>query len=102
MEKDFIVKIHKTYRWVLAVCDKEIQGQKFIKDKKQLDTSTRFFQGEQVNSQELKDIINKAIKEDATFYIIGNKSVDFFKKMKIISDHGIKNLCGVDYALVLL
>ena len=44
-----IVKIHNNEgRLILAICDKDILGKKFVEEKKQLDLSSGFYKGEQM------------------------------------------------------
>ena len=46
--------------------------------------------------------MQKMQKEDATFNIVGNKSIKAALKAGIISEEGIKKIQGVQFALVLL
>jgi uncharacterized protein len=102
MEKNIVVKIHKTYRLVVAICDEDIKGKSYEEGEKVLNLSTKFFEGDLVSLDELRDIIVKSSYDDATFYIVGEKSVEFAKSVGLISVEGILNIEGVPYALILL
>ncbi len=102
MEKDFLVKVHKTYRWVVAICDKDIFGKKLEEGEHQLDLSGKFFDGDNVDVDGLNEIIEMCSYEDATFYIVGKKSVEHAKKIKIINEEGVKYIQEIPFALILL
>lgn len=97
-----LVKIHKAYRDVVAVCDSEILGKKFEEGIKQLDVRENFYKGDKKSEQELIEFLKDMAMEDATFNIAGKKAVNCALKAGIISKEGIKHVQGVPYALVLL
>lgn len=102
MEKPFLVNIHKTYRWVVAICDKELIGKRIEEGNKQLDLTGRFYQGEEKTEEELKEIIEDCLREDSTFNIIGARSCELAKGIGIIEQEGILKINNTPYALVLL
>jgi hypothetical protein len=95
-------KIHKSYRDVIAICDKEIMGRKFEEGKFQLDVKESFFLGKEAEEKEILEVMRKMSLEDATFNIVGKKSVAAALKAGIITEEGIKKIQGVPLALVLL
>ncbi len=97
-----IIKIHKSYRDVIAICDSELLGKKFEEGKIQLDLTGEFFNGEEKNEGKIMEIIENAAKEDATFNIVGEKAVQLALKACIISKKGIKKIQGIPMALRLL
>lgn len=97
-----LVKIHKSYRDIVAICDSELLGKKFEEDKLQLDLTTQFFRGEEKTEEEAFDIINEMATEDATFNIIGEKSIALALKAEIITEEGIKKVQGIPFTLVLM
>jgi hypothetical protein len=102
MEGEILVKIHKSHRIVVAICDKNIYGKILEDGKRSLDLTTRFFDGESVSLDELKEIIINYVREDATFNIVGKKSVSMAKELGVIKDEGIIDISGIPYALILL
>lgn len=97
-----ILRIIKTYRDIVAICDSELIGKKFEEGKFQLDIKESFFKGEEFSEEKVIEIIKKMSIEDATFDIVGEKSIKAALKSGIISKQGIKRIQGVPFALVLL
>jgi hypothetical protein len=96
------VKIHKSYRDVIAICDSELLGKKFEEGKFQLDVKESFYKGEKADEKEIIEVIQTMSKEDATFNLVGKKSVTAAIKAGIVTSKGIKEIQGVPFALVLL
>lgn len=100
-----LIKIHKSYRNVVAICDSEIIGKKFYEDfergTKQLDLHENFFKGEEKSEEEIIEIIKMEKMEDSTFNIVGEKSVNAAIKAELISEEEIQYTSGIPYALVL-
>ena len=97
-----ICKIHKAYRYVVAICDKGLLGKKFGEGKKVLEITKDFYEGDIINEQEAIKIIQDMSQEDATFNVVGEKSVNVALKCGLIKKQGIKKVEGVPFALVLL
>ena len=97
-----LVKIHETYRKTISVCDEELLGKELLEGKKYLDLRGKFFEGESKDEEELEDIVKIGVAEDATFYIVGEKSVEFFFEHGLITNEGIIKIQNVPIALILL
>jgi hypothetical protein len=97
-----LVKIHSAYRYVVAICDKDILGKKFEEGKFILDVKENFFNGDEVDEERLIEIIRDMVTEDATFNVIGEKSINTALSCNLINKTGVKKIQGVPYALVLL
>jgi uncharacterized protein len=95
------IKIHKSYRDVVAICDKDLIGKRFEQGNLQLDVKESFFNGKEVSEKEAMDIMIDMAKEDATFNIIGHKSVKAALKCGLIQKEGIKTIQEIPFALVL-
>ena len=65
-----IVKIHTSYRYVVAICDSDLLGKKFEEGQFQLDVKESFFKGEEKPKEKVLEIMQDMAKEDATFNII--------------------------------
>lgn len=96
------IKIHRSYRDIIAICDSDLIGKKFEQGKFQLDVKENFFRGEEVSEKELIDLIEGYAAEDATFNIIGEKSVKSAIKAGLIDKKGIKKINNIPFALVLM
>ena len=60
-----------------------------------------FFMGEEVGEEELKEKIIDCMKEDATFNVVGSRSIDIAKEVGLIKDEGVIEIGSVPFALVL-
>jgi len=96
------VKIIKSYRDVVAICDSDLIGKRFEEGQFQLDVKENFFKGEKIEEIKAIQIMQEMTKEDATFNIIGEKSIRAALKAGIISQRGIKKIRGIPFALVLI
>lgn len=96
------VKIHNSYRQIVAVCDSNLIGKVFEQGSKMLDIRESFYKGEEKNEKELIELMIDYAKEDATFNIAGEQSIDCALKAGIISKQGVMKTAGIPYALVLM
>lgn len=99
---EIVLKVHESYRWVVAVCDKELIGRKLLEGKRALDLSGPFFDGEEMSERAVKEEVIRCNREDATFNFVGEKSVGVAKELGIVKDEGVVEIDGVPFALVLL
>ena len=91
-----IVKKHKTINGqiILAVCDSNLAGKKFIEGDLQLDLSSDFYKGEEVNEEKIKELLKQA-------YIVnlaGKKCVGFALKLGIVEESHIIKIGGIPHA----
>jgi uncharacterized protein len=96
------VKIHEAYRIIVALCDTDLIGKTFSEGIRQIELRPNFFQGEEKNKQEVLEILNDMKKEDATFNIVGEESVECALEAGIIKKQGIIKIDGVPVALGLM
>lgn len=97
-----LVKIHKSYRDIVSICDSDLLGKKFEQGKFQLDVKETFFKGEKTSEKKVLEIMQNMSKEDATFNIVGEKSVNTALKTGIVSQEQIKKIQDIPFALILL
>ena len=97
-----LVKIHKSYREVVAICDSELIGKKFEEGIAQLEINENFFKGKEKTEKEVIDLMLDAGEGDATFNIVGKKAVEAALKAGIIAKEGIKKVQGIPFSLGLL
>lgn len=102
MEKEFLVKVHDSYRDVVSVCDRDLIGKLISEGDFQLDLTGEFYKGDLMNEEELGRVIEAGSMEDASFNIVGNRSVEIFLEKGLITDSGIKKIDGISFALVLV
>lgn len=96
------VKIIKSYRDVVAICDSELIGKKFEEGIFQLDIKESFYKGDELSEEDTSAVIKRMAREDATFNIVGEKSISLALRHEIISEEGIKRIQGVPFAMVFL
>jgi hypothetical protein len=94
-------KIHQSYRAVVALCDKDIIGKRFEEGNMQLDLRENFYKGEHVTHEEAVRRIRFYIKEDATFNIVGTKSVKAAIAAGITSEEHVGRVSGIPFVLIL-
>ena len=96
------IKITKSYRDIVAVCDSSILGKKFEQGNLQLDLKESFYKGEEVQEERAIEMMKSMAAEDATFNIAGEKSVNAAIKAGVISMESVGKIQGIPFALVLL
>ena len=96
------IKIIKSYRDTVAVCDSSILGKRFEQGNFQLDLKESFYKGEEVSEEKAIEIMKTMSAEDATFNIAGQESVDAALKAGVISQESIRKIQGIPFAMVLL
>lgn len=96
------IKIHKSYREVVGICDVELIGKQFEEDIFQLDIKENFFKGEDLDEEKLIETMQDLSKEDATFYIVGEKSTSAAIKAGLIKENSVKKIQNVPFSLILL
>ena len=101
MNKIFI-KIHESYRKVVALCDSEVIGRVFEEGKKQLDVRENFYNGREIDSDEAVELMKDLAMEDATFNIVGKNSVDAAIKAKLIRKEDYLEVQGIPFTLILV
>ena len=96
------VRVIKSYRDVVAICDSDLLGKKFEEEQFQLDVKEGFYKGEEMNSEQAKQVLLNMAQEDATFNIVGKESVGMAIHAGIISQESIKTIQGIPFAMVLI
>lgn len=97
-----LVKIHKSYKDLVAVCDANLLGKTYEQGSRLLEVRENFFNGEEKEEKEIIELMKHYAREGATFNIIGKKSVNAGIKAGIISKEGIMKVKGIPFALVLM
>lgn len=100
---EIYIKIHRSYRNVVAIADTALLGKKFEEGIKQLDVRENFYNGMKIESEEeALRVLQKQLVEDSTFNIVGEDSVKLAIKAGLISEGSIGNIANIPYALKLL
>jgi uncharacterized protein len=97
-----LIKVHKSYRPVVAICDSELLGKKFEEGIRQLDIRENFYKGPEFAEEEAIKVMQDQDREDATFNIVGENSVKLALKAGIITNDSTAAVQNIPYALKLL
>ncbi|UCD21232.1 MAG: DUF424 family protein [archaeon] len=97
-----VIKVHDTYRKVVAICDSELVGKKFEQDNLELDINDKFYGGKEYSDEKALEMIKWAITEDACFNFVGKNSVELGVKAGIIDRDSILTVQGISHALSLM
>jgi len=96
------IKIHDSYRKIVALADTDLIGKTFEQGIKQIKITTSFFKGKEKNKQEVIKLLKDMQKEDATFNIVGKEAVKTALEAGVIKQNGIITIDNVPVALILL
>ena len=99
------VNIIESYRSVVAVSDEDLIGKQFFEGIKQLDIKENFYKGENsktLSKEETKKVMIELKKEDATFNIVGEKSIQCAIEAGVINERQVLTIEGIPYSLILL
>lgn len=97
-----LVKIHNSYRQIIAICDSDLVGKTFEEGNRQIFVNPNFFQGEEKKESEVLKIIEEGSDDDSTFNIVGEQSTNAALKAGLIKKEGITHIQHIPIALVLL
>lgn len=81
----------------LSVCDTELVGQVFEEDDKILDLKSSFYNGKEINKEDLKYALENAYFITA----IGKKSIKYLLDLNIIDSNSVKKIQKIPYSLIL-
>ncbi|MBT4376680.1 DUF424 family protein [archaeon] len=96
------VNIINSYRNIVAIADKELVGKKFEENNSQIDVKESFYKGELKTPEEVITIMQNFSKEDATFNLIGEKTIKTALEAGIITEDAVGKVEGIKFAIVLL
>lgn len=95
----FIVSIKNSTAGILiVVTDGDLLGKKFEQGKLQLDLTKKFYQGEEKNENEVKDILKKA----DYLHLTGEVSVAIGIELNLIESRKIVWIAGIPHAEMVL
>lgn len=96
------IKIHNSYRTVVAVCDENLLGKKFEEGNRQLDLREGFYKGKILDIKEAITTIEYQANEDATFNIVGEESIRAAIKAELITAKHINKIAGIPFVMTFL
>ena len=96
------IKIHKSYRNVVALCDASLIGKKFEEGKRQLDLRENFYRDKKVTEKEAIKLLQQQANDDATFNIVGKKSIQVAVGAGLITKDSVQKIQNIPFALILI
>jgi len=97
-----LVKIHKSYRTTVAICDSDLLEKNFEQEDREIKITKNFFGGEEKTPEEVKKIMLDYSAEDATFNLVGKETINLALKIELVKKEGITTIQNIPLALVLL
>jgi len=90
-----IVKVHKkNEKTVVAVCDTDLLGKKFVKGNLQLDLTSDFYKGTEMDEKEAGDLVRNA----DIVNLVGRNSIKLGMQEGIIEKDRILEVNGIPHA----
>lgn len=96
------IKVHDSYRRIVVLSDIELLGKTFTEGMRQIEIRANFFKGDKKSKEQIIKILKDMNMEDATFNIVGEKSIQTALEAGVISKEGIITIQEVPVALRLL
>lgn len=87
---------------MVAFCDSELIGKKFEEGKKQIELRENFFQEKKVSYEEAINEMKRQAKEDATFNIVGEKSIKAALEIGLITQESVGYINNLPFTLILM
>ena len=94
-----LIRLHESYRRIIAACDSGIMGKKFVEGNLQLDIKDTFYGGKEYPEERAMEIFRDGAFDDATFNIVGKESIAAAIKSGIIDREGVITVRGIPHAL---
>ena len=94
-----IAKKHKTSdgRIVLALCDKELIGKKISDSNAQLDLTSEFYNGKNVDEDTLKNLV----QESYIINCVGKKSIKFLISLSVLEEDNVGHVKKTPHAQII-
>ena len=91
------IKVHQSYRQIVAICDSDIIGKKFEEDRLQLDLTKKFYHGEAKNKEEVKKIMMTA----RHLHLTGKGTVAIAAEMNLVNPKKIIFIDNIPHAEIM-
>ncbi len=96
-----LLKIHRSYRNVVALVDSSLFGKKFEEGNLQLEIKEHFFKRDEMMYEQVIDVLQRQLAEDATFTIVGKESIAAAVEVGVVDEGSVATIQGVPFALKL-
>ena len=93
-----LAKVHQADgKTVLAICDKDLLGKRYIEGNSQLDLTTEFYKGDPMDD---RDALVEMMRHANMVMMVGKESVGLGLSAGIITEENIKKITGIPHAQV--
>jgi hypothetical protein len=93
-----LIKVHKSENKVMiSIADKDLIGKEFEEGEKYLQIPKGFYEGEELEEKETLDLL----KDANSLNVVGEKSVNFCIKNKLIEKGHILEVKTIPFAIVI-
>lgn len=97
--KIILLKIHQTQQSeFISLCDSELIGKIFEGEETCLEVRKSFYDGHKLDEQEFE----KNLKRASSLNIVGEESIKFVLKKKLISNKDIKKIQNIPFAILVI
>jgi len=95
-----IVKIHISPdgRKIVAICDNELIGKKVEGGRLQLDMSSGFYKGKEMNEKQVSELL----KEPCILNVVGEKSIDLLIRKGIVDKKSLIKINNVPHVQAII
>lgn len=94
------VKIHRSSRTVIAICDENLLGKKFNEGIKCLNITESFFKGEKISKEEVSEIMKFESLDGSTFNMVGKETISLAIEVGIIEKSAIKKIKDIPFIII--
>ncbi len=96
----YIIKKHISHegKVIIAMCDIDIIGKKYEEEGLQLDLTSIFYKGDELDGPEVEAVVKQA----NTINIVGKNSISFCLEKGFINKNNILKINGIPYAQALI
>lgn len=95
------VKLHKSSRTVVAICDENLLGKKFKEGIKKLEVTESFFKGQKLSNEETSNLMKYEFKLGSTFNIVGKESTKLAISTGIITKDEVLKVKNIPFTLII-
>lgn len=95
------VKLHKSSRTVVAICDEDLLGKTFREGIKQLEVRESFYKGEKLSKPEVISLMRYEFKSSSTFNIVGKESIKTAIEAGIIAKEEFSKVKNIPFTLII-
>jgi uncharacterized protein len=88
--------IKKGSELLIAACDEELLGKKFIQKNRQIDVSKFFYDGDRISEEQLEQYLQEATIAN----LVGTKTVTCALELKLIDPDCVLKIKGVPHAQI--